>query len=107
MEKSSKQWQGYLSLIQAETMNQPNALKSGSLNRGSIHLFLTTTSMPTPPGADWEKTLYQEIERSKAVIIIQASNWLDSKWCFVEFIQVHPALLKYMLLYAALPPAYV
>jgi hypothetical protein len=31
-----------------------------------------------PPGADWEKTLYLEIERSEAVVIIQTPNWLDS-----------------------------
>ena len=40
-----------------------------------------------PPGADWERTLYREIERSEAIIIIQTPNWLDSKWCFVEFTQ--------------------
>ena len=40
-----------------------------------------------PPGADWEKTLYREIERSEAIVIIQTPNWLDSKWCFAEFTQ--------------------
>jgi WD40 repeat protein len=40
-----------------------------------------------PPGADWEKTLYREIERSEAIIIIQTPNWLESKWCFAEFTQ--------------------
>ena len=40
-----------------------------------------------PPGADWEKTLYREIENSEAVIIIQTPNWLESKWCFAEFTQ--------------------
>ena len=40
-----------------------------------------------PPGADWEKTLYREIERSEAVIVIQTPNWLESKWCFAEFTQ--------------------
>ena len=40
-----------------------------------------------PPGADWERTLYREIERSEAVIIIQSPNWLESKWCFAEFTQ--------------------
>jgi WD40 repeat protein len=39
------------------------------------------------PGADWEKTLYREIERCEAIIIILTTNWLDSKWCFVEFAQ--------------------
>lgn len=39
------------------------------------------------PGADWEKTLYREIERAEAIVIIQTPNWLDSKWCFAEFTQ--------------------
>ena len=37
-----------------------------------------------PPGADWERTLYREVEQSEAVIIIQTPNWLASKWCFAE-----------------------
>ncbi len=40
-----------------------------------------------PPGADWEKTLYREVEQSQAIIIIQTPNWLASKWCFAEFTQ--------------------
>jgi hypothetical protein len=40
-----------------------------------------------PPGADWEKKLYREVEQSQAVIIIQTPNWLASKWCFAEFTQ--------------------
>jgi hypothetical protein len=40
-----------------------------------------------PPGADWERTLYREIERSEAVILIQTPSWLESKWCFAEFTQ--------------------
>jgi WD40 repeat protein len=39
------------------------------------------------PGADWEKTLYREVEQSQAVIIIQTPSWLASKWCFAEFTQ--------------------
>ncbi|MCZ6774705.1 MAG: TIR domain-containing protein, partial [Proteobacteria bacterium] len=39
------------------------------------------------PGADWEKTLYREIEQSEAIIIVQTPNWLDSKWCFAEYTQ--------------------
>lgn len=39
------------------------------------------------PGADWEKTLYREVEQCEAVIVIQTPNWLDSKWCFAEFTQ--------------------
>jgi hypothetical protein len=40
-----------------------------------------------PPGADWEKTLYREVEQSQALIIVQTPNWLASKWCFAEFTQ--------------------
>ena len=47
--------------------------------------FDKTTGIP--PGADWEKTLYREVEHSQAVIIIQTPNWLASKWCFAEFTQ--------------------
>ena len=47
--------------------------------------FDKTTGIP--PGADWEKTLYREVEQSQAVIIIQTPNWLASKWCFAEFTQ--------------------
>jgi TIR domain len=39
------------------------------------------------PPADWEKTLYREIERSHAVVIIQTPQWLASKWCVAEFTQ--------------------
>jgi tetratricopeptide (TPR) repeat protein len=40
-----------------------------------------------PPGADWERTLYREIERAQAVILILTKHWFDSKWCFAEFTQ--------------------
>ncbi len=40
-----------------------------------------------PPGADWERTLYREIEHAQAVILILTKNWFDSKWCFAEFTQ--------------------
>ena len=39
------------------------------------------------PGADWERTLYREIERAQAVILVLTKNWFDSKWCFAEFTQ--------------------
>jgi tetratricopeptide (TPR) repeat protein len=38
-------------------------------------------------GENWERRLYEEIERSHAVILILTPNWLESKWCFVEFAQ--------------------
>jgi len=40
-----------------------------------------------PPGSDWERTLYREIETSQALLIVQSANWMASKWCFAEFIQ--------------------
>ena len=40
-----------------------------------------------PPGADWEKTLYHEIEQSQALLILHSANWSASKWCFAEFTQ--------------------
>jgi hypothetical protein len=40
-----------------------------------------------PPGARWEQTLYEELERAQAVILILTKNWFDSKWCFAEFAQ--------------------
>lgn len=39
------------------------------------------------PGANWERTLYQELSAADAVILILTKNWFDSKWCFVEFAQ--------------------
>jgi hypothetical protein len=40
-----------------------------------------------PPGTDWERTLYREIETSQALLIVQSANWMASKWCFAEFVQ--------------------
>lgn len=38
-------------------------------------------------GEHWERRLYEEVERCHAVILIVTQNWLESKWCFVEFAQ--------------------
>src|SRR6516165_5213860 len=38
-----------------------------------------------PPGADWERRLYREIERAEAIILILTANWFASKWCFAEY----------------------
>ena len=38
-----------------------------------------------PPGAEWEKTLYHEIKKSQALLILQSANWSASKWCDREF----------------------
>ncbi|MBY3027106.1 TIR domain-containing protein [Rhizobium leguminosarum] len=40
-----------------------------------------------PPGANWEREIYQKIDSAQAVILIVTSNWHESKWCFVEFAQ--------------------
>jgi hypothetical protein len=40
-----------------------------------------------PPGADWERELYEKIASSQAMIVISTPGWHDSKWCFVEFAQ--------------------
>jgi WD40 repeat protein len=39
------------------------------------------------PGADWQKTLFREIDQSQAMLILQSANWSASKWCFAEFQQ--------------------
>ncbi|MCP4386459.1 MAG: TIR domain-containing protein, partial [Hyphomicrobiales bacterium] len=38
-----------------------------------------------PIGARWEQTLYDELERAQAVILLLTKNWFESKWCFAEF----------------------
>jgi hypothetical protein len=63
-------------------------MKAWLASRGFENAFLDkdkTTGIP--PGADWEKTLYREVEQSQAVIILQTADWLASKWCFAEFTQ--------------------
>jgi hypothetical protein len=63
-------------------------MKAWLTSRGFENTFLDkdpTTGIP--PGADWEKTLYREVEQSQAVIILQTPDWLASKWCFAEFAQ--------------------
>jgi hypothetical protein len=40
-----------------------------------------------PVGAEWERTLYEQIQRCQALLILQTPNWSASRWCFVEFHQ--------------------
>jgi len=40
-----------------------------------------------PPGEDWERKLYSEIQRATAVVLLLTRNWFESKWCFAEFTQ--------------------
>jgi WD40 repeat protein len=56
-----------------------------------------------PPGANWEQTLYQAIQRSQALLIVQSDNWNASKWCFAEFTQAR-ALGKPIFQLVGVPP---
>jgi WD40 repeat protein len=47
-------------------------------------------------GENWEKRLYEELSRCHALVLILTPNWLESKWCFVEFAQAR-ALGKIIL----------
>jgi WD40 repeat protein len=38
-------------------------------------------------GADWERTLYEQIQRCQALLILQTPNWSASRWCFAEYTQ--------------------
>ena len=38
-------------------------------------------------GADWECTLYEQIQLCQALLILQTPNWSASRWCFAEFTQ--------------------
>ncbi len=59
-------------------------LKSQGFERGFLDI---DTDHGIPPGAKWEQTLYEELERAEAVILLLTRNWFDSKWCFAEFAQ--------------------
>jgi TIR domain-containing protein len=39
-------------------------------------------------GADWEQALYRQLRQCQAVIALITPDWLESKWCFAEMIQV-------------------
>jgi hypothetical protein len=63
-------------------------IKSWLELQGFERLFLDFDKhIGIPPGADWERTLYREISRAHAVILIVTSNWQASKWCWSEFTQ--------------------
>ena len=68
--------------------SQANDIKAWLANQGFENVFLDIDKHSgIPPGANWERKLYEEIDSSHAVILILTPNWLDSKWCFVEFAQ--------------------
>ena len=67
---------------------QASQIKSWLEGRGFEQIFLDFDKHGgIGPGADWERTLYREIERTQALIVILTPNWLESKWCFAEFTQ--------------------
>ena len=49
-----------------------------------------------PLGENWEKTLYENIARCHAMILVLTPDWLTSTWCQVEFRQAR-ALGKLIL----------
>ena len=67
---------------------QASQIKTWLEGRGFEQIFLDFDKHGgIGPGADWERTLYREIERTQALIVILTPNWLESKWCFAEFTQ--------------------
>lgn len=67
---------------------QARALFTWLRDNGHTECFLDVDDdFGIQPGADWERTLYREIERAQAVILVLTANWMASKWCFVEFAQ--------------------
>jgi WD40 repeat protein len=63
-------------------------IKAWLASQGFDNVFLDIDKHAgIPPGANWERKLYREIDSSHAVVLILTPNWLDSKWCFVEFAQ--------------------
>ena len=38
-------------------------------------------------GVNWEQTLYSEIKRTHAILLVLSPNWINSKWCFAEYTQ--------------------
>ena len=67
---------------------QAERLTTWLRERGFAQVFLDFDKHGgIPPGADWEKRLYQEIAGAEAVILILTSHWFESKWCFAEFTQ--------------------
>ena len=67
---------------------QATEIKTWLEGRGFEQIFLDFDKHAgIGPGADWERTLYREIERTQALIVILTPNWHESKWCFAEFTQ--------------------
>ncbi|MEB3260023.1 MAG: TIR domain-containing protein [Cyanobacteriota bacterium] len=64
------------------------ALKAWLDAQGFAAAFLDfDTTSGIPPGADWERTLYRELQRCQALVILQTPHWSASRWCFAEFAQ--------------------
>jgi TPR repeat protein len=67
---------------------QANAIKAWLAKDGYEQVFLDFDKHSgLRAGEEWERRLYEEIERSHAVLLVLTPNWLDSKWCFAEFTQ--------------------
>jgi tetratricopeptide (TPR) repeat protein len=67
---------------------QANAIKAWLATDGYEQVFLDFDKHSgLRAGEEWERRLYEEIQRSHAVLLVLTPNWLDSKWCFAEFTQ--------------------
>ncbi len=60
-------------------------MKQWLTSQGFEHTFLDSDNIR--PGADWEQTLYREVERTQAMVLVITPAWMASKWCFAEFAQ--------------------
>ncbi len=57
-------------------------------SQGFTALFLDSDAQHgIKPGSGWEKTLYREIQRANAVLLLLSTQWEASKWCWSEYTQ--------------------
>ena len=54
--------------------------------KGYEHAFLDfDEALGIPAGARWEATLYEQVQRCQAMLLLLSPDWFDSKWCFAEY----------------------
>jgi TIR domain len=39
-----------------------------------------------PAGSDWQRELYRQLKRCRAMVVLCSPEWNQSKWCFAEFV---------------------